>query len=1014
MGTGDHVIHSDCTGEKALLVHTARHRLLIGVTLGSLALGGGVELLGRYLYSVFNASYTITGTCSLIAIVIACVPSIYVFHRLHTAPWIVRTVTSGAALIIGSQVVSMADLVPVPFISPLVAWANHLLSLEDVLLITGAFLLSAGFYLSIFHNARITEHLAAERAQLVAEIEERRHTEAAFRESENKYRSLVESFPYGILIVQDGRVVFSNPAASEGLVLAADTLTGSDPLQCVAASERERLRGYMAARFTGDPSVPNAYEALIRRKNGEEFHALLYVQMMTFGGRPAEQIVAVDISTQKRTEAALRQTYAEVEDRVRERTARLAETNQRLETEIRERAHVETALRRSEHWYRSLAEAAHEVIYIVAQDDTVLYANSEAGRQLDIPPAQIIGRRRGDLFPSHIAQSQRTSLNRVFESGAPLRLEHPAIFHGQPSWQDTFLVPLYDESGAIVSVMGVSRDITARKTAEEALQDRLAMEELVSGIAARLVEALPEDLDNEIARSLKSIGQFIDADRCYIVYYDADGFYISRANEWNAPGIAVEAPSLVGTDVTAMKWAADLLRNNHIVLVNSTDSMPAETEAERALLRRRGVRATLGIALQSRDHAYGYLSMDMCRHERHWAERDMRLLLLVANIFVGAFDRAHARLQLENNERKYRTLLESLRDTVYRVSLADGTFEYISPSAYDVFGYPAEAFMQTPMFLRQIIHPDFTKAFDELWREALAGKTYGTYEYKVIDAEDQERWIFQSSAIIFDEHGVPVATEGLCRNITADHVAQRVIEEQRAKLIESQKMSILGEMAANIAHEINNPLAIVSGSAEQLKKALDIGILTPHMGAQLSDTIMRNSVRIQTIVKGLRDLTRDSSHEPFRMTHVKSIIEDTEAVCRERFASYDVALQVDAAPESLHVECQPTQIMEVLVNLLSNALHAVEYAQERWVSLGVQDLGDDVEFSVMDSGPGISAELEHALFERFATTKEFGKGTGLGLNISKRIMQSHAGRIYYDRQSIHTRFAVRLPKRVPA
>ena len=142
-----------------------------------------------------------------------------------------------------------------------------------------------------------------------------------------------------------------------------------------------------------------------------------------------------------------------------------------------------------------------------------------------------------------------------------------------------------------------------------------------------------------------------------------------------------------------------------------------------------------------------------------------------------------------------------------------------------------------------------------------------------------------------------------------------------------------------------------------------------------------------------------------------NIIEDTESVCRERFASYEVKLQVGPVADSLCIECLATQIMEVLVNLLSNALHAVEHAPERWVSLSVQDLEDDIEIAVMDSGPGIPTDVEKALFERFATTKELGKGTGLGLSISKRIIQSHSGSLSYDRATGHTRFVVRLPKR---
>ncbi|MCX5758157.1 MAG: PAS domain S-box protein, partial [Candidatus Hydrogenedentes bacterium] len=713
----------------------------------------------------------------------------------------------------------------------------------------------------------------------------------------------------------------------------------------------------------------------------------------------------------RESEAALRRTNAEVEERVRERTARLAEANRRLEDEAEERGRVETALRQSEQWYRSLAEASGEVIYIGARDDTVVYVNSEAGRQLGLTPDKIIGRKRAELFPPQVEQGQRASLAHVFESGEPRRLEHRAMFHGESAWQDTFLIPLRDESGTVAAVMGVSRDITARKTAETGLQDRLAMEEMVSKLAARLVGVGAADVDREIRYGLSVVGQFMKADRSSIIHFGPDASTIMRMDEWCAPGVASQIDNLLGTDMARLKWIMNQLRRGEIVIINSTKGMPSEAQAERENHEQRSVRAAILVPMRSGNRLHGILGTVMHRSERQWAESDVRLLHLVANVFISAFDRAQASAMLEANERKYRTVLENLRDAVYRVSLPDGISEYVSPSAREVFGYSAEQFMETPNFLARIIHPDFAALLKEWWNAVKAGESDQIYEYKVIDPEGKERWIFQSNTVIVDESGKPVAAEGVCRNTTGEHTAQRLIGEQRAKLIESQKMSMLGEMAANIAHEINNPLAIISGSAEQMQKAVRLGMLSEEMGVQLSETIMRNATRIQTIIKGLRNLSRDSTHDPFRETRLHNIIEDTESVCRERFASYDVKLQVGPVAKSLHVECLATQIMEVLVNLLSNALHAVEHVPERWVSLSVQDLGDDVEIAVMDSGPGIPPDVEKALFERFATTKELGKGTGLGLSISRRIIQSHAGTLSYDRSTGHTRFAVRLPKR---
>ncbi|HNR35242.1 MAG TPA: PAS domain S-box protein [Candidatus Hydrogenedentes bacterium] len=882
---------SDKAGRDISAVTRGRRTLLF-IAVGSLLLGGGIELAGRYLYAKLDIGFEITGTLTLLALIVACAPSIYVFYRLGTSPWIMRTITAGVALCILSQAVSLADFMRLPIIDAPLEALNQILGLEDVLLIAGMFLLCGSFYLTIFYLSVTADRMAEDRARLSVEAEAHRRT--------------------------------------------AQTLCDS--------------------------------------------------------------------------QEALRAANEEVERRVRDRTEKLAESNQRLECEIQERSRAEAALRQSEKWYRSLAEATREVIYIVSRDDTVLYANSEAGKQLDLPVDRIIGRKRTELFPPHIEEQQRKSLERVFASGELFRTEHPAVFRGRLAWQDTFLVPLRDDDGAVTAVMGVSRDITARKTAESALHDRLAMEEIVSKIATRFAGIETTDIGKEICHGLSVIVQFMQADRGSVVHFNPEASIILRMEEWCSPGIPSQVENLVGLDMAPLRWTLRQLSRGEIIVIHSNRDLPPAASAERENHERRGIRGAILAPMRAGNRLLGFIAVTMHRTERTWSDSDMRLMHIVANLFTSVIDRARSIELLEANERKYRTLLEGLRDAVFRIRLPDGVCEYMSPSALDIFGYPAASFTETPFFLTQIIHPDFKEELEKLFREAVRGNAPNGYECKIIDPEGKERWIFLSSAIIADEEGKPVAVEGVVRNISEERIAQRLIEEQRAKLVESQKMSILGEMAANIAHEINNPLAIVSGSAEQIRKAVQQGLLTQEMSDRLSDAIMRNATRIQTIIKGLRNFTRDGEEDPFHETAVRTIVEDTESVCRERFVSYDVHFQVEPVSETLCIECRPTQIMEVLVNLLSNALHAVEESAERWVSLAVRDLGGDIEIVVADSGPGIPPDIERSLFERFGTTKEFGKGTGLGLSISKRIVQSHGGSLSYDRSSGHTRFTVRLPK----
>jgi len=682
----------------------------VRVIVASTVSAAAIELLGRLLYQVWGVGYAVTGSLTLLALVIWAGSAIYMVRWAPNVPRVTRAIVMATCLLVLSQAASMGGLVITSEGHPVAGLSRFILgTVEEGFFVCGLALLIAGLYLSVLEAAKAKSRLLQESEVLAAEVEERRRAVAALRESEEKYRTLVDSAPNGVLIVQDARIVFANAsfASMFGLRDAKEAI-GQKPFEFVAPVDRERLAGYERDRLRGSGETPKDYEAVLRRKDGEELPALVFVRQVMFGGRLAVQVVVVDMSARKQAEEAMRRAYAEIELRVQERTLSLQESNRRLEREVAERQRVEEALRQS--------------------------------------------------------------------------------------------------------------------------------------------------------------------------------------------------------------------------------------------------------------------------------------------------------------ERKYRVLIESLSEVVYRVSLPDGACEYMGPSAILVFGYTPQILMSEPFYLRRVVHPDSLHAFDEFWEGAKQGSVPDLFEYRILDPQGAERWIGQSNSLVRDSEGTPVAVEGICRDITEQKRAQHLIEEHRTLLLESSKMSVLGEMAASIAHEINNPLNVVSGSAEQLQLLVGADRLVPEIACKLTDAITRNVFRIKRIIHGLRSFTRSSAQDPFRRAHMRTIVEDTVALCSHRFTSHEVTLYVAHVPDSLVLECRAPQIMEVLTNLLSNSLHAVEGCRERWVSIEVADLGDWVELSVTDSGRGISPDVAGNLFEPFVTTKVSGKGMGLGLSVSKRIVESHRGCLVVDSDSPHTRFVVRLPK----
>lgn len=239
------------------------------------------------------------------------------------------------------------------------------------------------------------------------------------------------------------------------------------------------------------------------------------------------------------------------------------------------------------------------------------------------------------------------------------------------------------------------------------------------------------------------------------------------------------------------------------------------------------------------------------------------------------------------------------------------------------------------------------------------------------------------------------------------------LKNTQMKLIQSEKFSALGQMAAGIAHEINNPLAVISLNAELIQQLVTIqstsGLDSEKVKLSTA-TISASIQRIEKIILGLKTFSRNNSLDPFSDVSVQKLFNDFAPLIAQRFQSSNISLQIHLPESDCVVQCRPGQIMQVLMNLLDNSFDAVLNQSERWVKIGVTDKDSFVQIQIQDSGPIIPNEVVEHIFQPFFTTKPIGQGTGLGLSISKGIVENHRGTIYLENRVPHTSFLIQLPK----
>jgi PAS domain S-box-containing protein len=236
------------------------------------------------------------------------------------------------------------------------------------------------------------------------------------------------------------------------------------------------------------------------------------------------------------------------------------------------------------------------------------------------------------------------------------------------------------------------------------------------------------------------------------------------------------------------------------------------------------------------------------------------------------------------------------------------------------------------------------------------------------------------------------------------------IEQLRYRQMLTSRMAVLGEMAGGIAHEINNPLAIISGYSERLKRLLSRGQLTEEAVNKVVTNIDQTVDRITFIIKGLKAFARDGDNDPFLPNFVNKIVKDTLPFAEGKLAKNQTFLKQEPISDSIIIECRPVQISQVILNLINNACDAIQNLEERWVEVRVDELETEVNIKITDSGGGIPKHIAEKIMQPFFTTKEVGKGTGLGLSISKSIIEGHGGVFYLDDKCPNTRFVLRLPK----
>lgn len=753
-----------------------------------------------------------------------------------------------------------------------------------------------------------------------------------------------------------------------------------------------RLHGLTAAQAGGYRM--HASEFAAKWVHPEDAH--------TVAERIREAIEATDPSFQSRTEGRILRAdgqplwvviWYRIEKDAGGRTVRLHGVNQDIhQRKLAEAgaAGARAELERSLRFTRSLLAAIPTPVFFKDAEGRYMGCNRAFTEVMGVTSEEIRGKTVHECWPSeharvyheHDLELMRDPKLQVYDSEVRDRNgERREVLFAKGVFRD--------ESDRVAGIVGAFMDITERTRAEAELRYRSAFERVVTGISTRLVGCTPDEVDAGIDEALAAIGAFARVDRSYVFLFRDPPLLMDNTHEWCAEGVSHEIASLQGLAVESFP-SVQVVREGRAYQVARVADLP-DGSVERHEFEREGIQSLVLVPVQSAGRVLGFLGLDAVRSERIFTEGDIALLRVVGEIFANIIERQRAITAVAERERRLRFITDSMLDVVAQID-PDGRIEYVSPSVTRLLGYRPDEIVGRHGL--ELVHPDDAAGLLAAERAANdAGAPSSRVEYRFRHADGHHIWLESTVRIVSDEAGTLAGTVFTSRDISE----RKRIEEQ---LREAQKLESVGRLAAGVAHDFNNLLTPIMGYSDLLRYQLRD--LPESRG--LVEEISRAAARSRDLVRQLLAFSRKQILE-LQVVDLRQVVSEVERLLR-RTLREDIELTIIASPEACQVRADVGQMEQVIMNLAVNAQDAMPDGGSLRIRSSVVELdasfcagqtelkpGRHALLSVADSGHGMDAETRSHVFEPFFTTREVGKGTGLGLATVYGIVKQHGGTI---------------------
>ncbi len=655
-------------------------------------------------------------------------------------------------------------------------------------------------------------------------------------------------------------------------------------------------------------------------------------------------------------------------------------------------------LQEREQWLAKILKTINDAVIVIDNKGNVSFMNIVAEALTGWKQKDAMGQPLAEVFKIIEAGAHPSTdklVRHVFQEGSIDTYSRLLAKDGREIPIDDSAMPLRDENGNLSGAILVFRDISARQQAQTKLLEQFGQLQALYQMTEAIERAA--SIDEIYEEALKSLERVLQVDRAAILLFDADG--VIRFKAWHGLSDeycrAVEGHSL---------WPLDR-RNPQPVFITNVEQ-DSTLDHYRDSILREGIRAIGFLPLMGQGLLLGKF-MIYYNSPHQFTDEESRLAQTIAGNVAFALERARAIEAVQASEERFRQMAENIREIFYMSDPKQPAVLYVSPAYEEIWGRSCSSLYKQPRSFLDAVLPEDRERVAAAHAKQLQGELTHE-EYRISRPNGEIRWIWDSSFPIKDDTGEVYRIAGIAEDISERKRAEEALRKSEDQLRKAQRMEAVGRLAGGVAHDFNNMLTAIIGTAELAMLELH----RDHPVRRDLKEIKQTADRAASLTRQLLAFARQQIIAP-GVLNLNDLITNLDKMLR-RLIGEDIELIITPAPDIGSIKVDAGQIEQVIVNLAVNARDAMPAGGKLVVETtnftvvpefaaqhpGLMP-GEYVILAVSDSGLGMTEEVKARLFEPFFTTKEVGKGTGLGLATCYGIIKQNRGYIQVESEVGH-------------